>query len=518
MTVASKLKLGDDKTQDAKKTVVNEILGMLGLIPSKNTKACNLSGGQRKRLAIALELVNNPPVMFFDEPTSGLDSFTSFQVTALLKSLARDGRTIICTIHQPSAKLFELFDRIYILGAGQCIYDGSVSGLVPFLRDHDLNCPQYHNPADFVIEVASGEYGDVISMLVESVKKGKCEIFSQRFQKSLKDESLKEEPSDDQNKNSRSSDVWVKISDEKLNKHSSSIGDVAHNSPQTPTFQNLPFNPRSQKSCQFVGTSFFRQFTILFKRTSLSIVRDPTLTHMRFLSHIVIAIILGLLYLDIGNQSERALNNTGFLFFSILFVMFAALMPTVLTFPMEMPIFIREHLNYWYSIKSYFISKTFADIPCQIIFPLFYCAIVYFMTGQPNEVERFFIFASVFVMTSLVAQSFGLLVGAASPNLEVATFAGPITMIPLTLFSGFFVRFETIPWYMKWISYASYMRYGFRAVLVSIYGSNRDPLECNDETGISCGFQNTTRILTEMDVKVTDPWLDITVLAGFFVS
>lgn len=277
---------------------------------------------------------------------------------------------------------------------------------------------------------------------------------------------------------------------------------------------------------------------------------------------------------------------------------------------MEMSVFVREHLNYWYSLKAFYFAKTLADLPFQVnktlhfkhlfitlciknfassilswretlirdqnvvwndssqqiwratYFPTFllshflliifsnwgchfspyngsiimlcpvcnipelkylsfpqivftglYVLIVYYMSGQPMDPARVGMFVSINILTALVSQSIGLLIGAAM-KIETAVYLGPVTTIPVVLFSGFFVTFDTIPGYLQWLTYISYVRYGFEGAMLSVYGFTREKLNCSEAF---CRFRIPSKFLEELSMDAGDYWLDAVALVVIFI-
>lgn len=111
---------------------------------------------------------------------SGLDNVSSTYCLQLLRGLAHQGRTIVCTIHQPSASMFQLFDHVYVLSQGYCVYQGSTDKLVPFLSTVGLDCPLTYNPADYIIEATDGEEQNNIEKLAVATMNGKLSLYNMR--------------------------------------------------------------------------------------------------------------------------------------------------------------------------------------------------------------------------------------------------------------------------------------------------------------------------------------------------
>ncbi|XP_077285385.1 ATP-binding cassette subfamily G member 4-like [Arctopsyche grandis] len=508
MNVAANLKLSPDMNLKEKQCRISQILNAIGLgyESVKKTRTGNLSGGQKKRLAIALELVSNPPVMFFDEPTSGLDSSSSKQCIALLQKLAREGRTIVCTIHQPSALLLEMFDHLYAVADGKCIYQGSIKGLVPYLGELNLHCPPYHNPADFFLEVSTGEYGLYIDNLVIKSENGK----NKDWRRNQRD--------------TASFSATVHINGLMSNGLITPVN--APNIPITPFSpvtliapnqskeEKSPKTKYSFKSRHLYPTRFFSQVSILILRNIRMLTRDRVLTYMRFFIHMSIAILMGILYFQIGMEAQYMRDNFNFIFFSIMFLMFTAFNSMALSFPMEIPIIKREHFNRWYSLKAYYIAVTLTDAPIQLVSTLVYAVITFFLTGQPFELFRLFYFTVICILISLVAQGIGLLNGAIF-SIQNGVIIGPLFMLPFTIFSGFFVHLHDAHPSLQWLFHVSYLKYGLEGAMLSIFGYNRTKLECNSTY---CHYKYPSKFLVEVDMEEANYSYSIIALSSLCIA
>lgn len=157
---AAKLKLPG--TPQSKQMRVENIIQELRLTKCQNTKiggplVKGVSGGERKRTSIGVELITDPYLVFLDEPTTGLDSFTATSVMETLKDLAKSGRTIVQTIHQPNSDIFEMMDRLMLLAKGKIIYFNEASKAVDYFAGINFTCPELSNPADYFMSIMSIE-------------------------------------------------------------------------------------------------------------------------------------------------------------------------------------------------------------------------------------------------------------------------------------------------------------------------------------------------------------------------
>lgn len=158
---------------------------------------------------------------------------------------------------------------------------------------------------------------------------------------------------------------------------------------------------------------------------------------------------------------------------------------------------VREHLNNWYSLKAYYIAKTLVEIPFQIMFSTFYLAIVYLMTNQPLDPQRFAMWLVILICMAFMGQSIGLFFGAVF-GIRAAVFVAPTSVLPLVLFCGFFINFSAIPTHIYWFSYLSFMAYAFEGSIITLYGYERPPLYCPQPY---CLFRHPESFLEKFDMN-----------------
>lgn len=156
---AAKLKL--PKNIDLEQRV-DEIIASLKLERCQythigGTMVKGISGGERKRASIGVEIIANPNLIFMDEPTTGLDSYTAATMMAIMKDLTDSGRTIVTTIHQPNTHAFDMFDQMMLLTQGKVIYMNDACQAVDYFDSIGYTCPPHTNPADHFMEIMSLE-------------------------------------------------------------------------------------------------------------------------------------------------------------------------------------------------------------------------------------------------------------------------------------------------------------------------------------------------------------------------
>ncbi|XP_026528425.1 ATP-binding cassette sub-family G member 2-like isoform X2 [Notechis scutatus] len=442
---------------------INQIIKELGLTKVADSKVGTqfirgISGGERKRTNIGMELITDPAILFLDEPTTGLDASTANAVLLLLKRMCKQGKTIIFSIHQPRYSIFRLFDKLTLLAAGRLLYHGPAQNTLEYFKAIGYECEPYNNPADFFLDIINGDSTAVASHN-ETDKDG------------TQDQTLIEKLVEKYCGSSYNQETKTEL--EKLSSKGETKGK---------TFQKITYS-----------TSFFHQMKWVSKRMFKNLIGNPQASIAQLLVTIFLGLVVGAIFFGVTNDSKGLQNRIGAMFFMTTNQCFSSISAIEL-FVVEKKIFIHEYISGYYRISAYFFSKLMADlIPMRTLPSIIFTCIVYFMLGLKPTVEAFFIMMFTLMMVSYTATSMALAIATGQNVVAVANLLMTISFVFMIIFSGLLVNLTSIQSWLSWLQYFSIPRYGMTALQINEFV---DLDFCNSHTNENWITSNCTEVST----------------------
>nr|AGT28053.1 pleiotropic drug resistance transporter 1 [Panax ginseng] len=433
------LRLPSEVDSTTRKMFVDEVLDLVELNSLKNgliglPGVNGLSTEQRKRLTIAVELVANPSIIFMDEPTSGLDARAAAIVMRTVRNTVDTGRTVVCTIHQPSIDIFEAFDELFLMKRGGLeLYAGPVGRqsceLIKYFEDIEgiSKIKDGYNPATWMLEVTTSAQEMVLGIDFTEVYRN-----SNLYRRNK--ELIKE-----------------------LSTHRSGSKDL--------------YFPTQYSQ------SFITQCVACLWKQRCSYWRNTSYTAVRFLFTTAIALMFGSMFWDLGSKmdSQQDLSSAmGSMYAACLFLGVqnaSSVQPVV---AVERTVFYRERAAGMYSALPYAFAQVLVEVPYVLAQASVYGLIVYAMIGFEWTAVKFFWYLFFMFFTFLYFTLYGMMTVAVTPNADIAAIIAAAFYAIWNLFSGYIIPRPSMPVWWRWYAWVCPVAYTLYGLLASQFGDIED--------------------------------------------
>ncbi|KAJ4705159.1 Pleiotropic drug resistance ABC transporter [Melia azedarach] len=436
------LRLSSDIDKQTHMMFVDEVMDLVELRPLMNAivglpGVDGLSTEQRKRLTIAVELVANPSIIFMDEPTSGLDARAAAVVMRTVRNTVDTGRTVVCTIHQPSIDIFEAFDELFLMKrGGQVIYAGPVGRHSQKLIEYFEDIPgvpkikKGYNPATWMLEVSA--------------------------------------PSVEARLDVNFADIYANSSLYKRNQEL-----IKELSTPPPGSKDLYFPTRYSQP-------FLTQCKACFWKMRQSYWRNPQYNVTRYFMTLVVGIIFGLIFWDKGTKTKKQQDLTnlfGAMYSAVLFLGSANANTVQAVVATERTVFYRERAAVMYSALAY----AFAQVAIEIIYvtsqSFIYSLILYSMMQFEWKVARFFWFLYFVWISFMIFTLFGMMTIALSPAQQIGAIISGFLLGLWNLFCGFLITRTQLPIWWRWFYWGNPNSWALYGIVTSQVGDIDGMLE-----------------------------------------